>query len=50
MTSAADKKVKQVFVFSQLPLAARVATRRPGAPPGSLGYTLSPSSGAVSTL
>ena len=41
MTSPADKKV-QVFVFRRRPLAARVGTRRPGAPPGSLGYTLSP--------
>ena len=42
MTSAADEKV-QVFVFHRRPLAARVGTRRPGAPPGSsLGYTLSP--------
>ena len=47
MTSAADEKV-QVFVFRRRPLAARVGTRRPGAPPGSsLGYTLSPTGEAV---
>ena len=46
MTSAADEKV-QVFVFHRRPLAARVGTRRPGAPPGSLGYTLSPTGEAV---